>query len=59
MISFLGVNNAGVILATGIGNAPGAIRADTLTPRGTRLRFVSCPFAPFLASNEQSPCAGK
>ena len=59
MISFLGVNNAGVILATGIGNAPSAVRADTLTPKGTRLRYVSCPFAPFLSSTEQSPCAGK
>ncbi len=59
MISFLGLHNAGISQATGIGNAPKEIRADTLTPQGIRLRYVSCPFKPFVDSNEQSPCAGK
>lgn len=59
MISFLGLHNAGVSQASGIGNAPKSIRADTLTPEGIRLRYVSCPFTPFVGSSEQSPCAGK
>jgi len=59
MISFLGLHNAGVELGTGIGNAPAGIRADNLVPQGTRLRYVSCPFAPFLDSGEQRPCNGK
>jgi uncharacterized protein GlcG (DUF336 family) len=59
MISFLGLHNAGLELGTGIGNAPAAIRADRLVPQGARLRYVSCPFAPFLDSGEQNPCNGK
>jgi uncharacterized protein GlcG (DUF336 family) len=59
MISFLGLHNAGLELANGIGNAPPAIRADNLVPQGTRLRYISCPFAPFLDSNEQNPCNNK
>lgn len=58
MISFLGLHNAGDILGT-INNAPQAIRADQLSPMGTRLRYVSCPQKPFLNSNEQNVCAGK
>jgi uncharacterized protein GlcG (DUF336 family) len=60
MVSFLGLANAGKILNTGIANAPPAIRADTLTPRGegTRLRYVNCPQAPFNGSTEQNVCAG-
>lgn len=59
MISFLGVHFAGVRVG-GIGNAPLTIRADNLTP-GTppvRLRYVNCPFAPFLDTNTQNVCAG-
>ena len=59
MISFLGLHNAGVALANGVGNAPSAIRADGLRPNGVRLRYVSCPFAPFLGSREQNVCEGK
>ncbi|SLN57243.1 heme-binding protein [Oceanibacterium hippocampi] len=59
MISFLGLHNAGVILGTGIGNAPNAIRADRLTPAGARLRYVSCPFKPFVNSSDQNVCQGK
>ena len=59
MISFLGVHNAGLTLGT-INNAPLDIRADTITVpvngEDIRLRFVSCPFAPFLETNEQNPC---
>ena len=60
MVSFLGLANAGKILANGIGNAPKAIRADNLAPQGigTRLRYVNCPQAPFNDSNEQNVCEG-
>lgn len=59
MIAFLGVHQAGERLGGAINNAPADMRADTLTPQGTRLRFIQCPQAPFLDSNEQQPCAGK
>ena len=59
LIAFLGLHDAGVELATGIGNAPQAIRADNLVPAGTRLRYVNCPFSPFLDSNDQNVCDGK
>ncbi|MDX1569538.1 MAG: heme-binding protein [Xanthomonadales bacterium] len=58
MISFLGLHNAGQILGT-INNAPPEMRADNLTPKGTRLRYVQCPQSPFLDSNEQDVCQGK
>lgn len=58
MISFLGLHNAGQILST-VNNAPPAIRADTLTPQGVRLRYVNCPQAPFIDSDEQEVCDGK
>jgi hypothetical protein len=35
------------------------MRADRLSPQGTRLRYVQCPQAPFLGSDEQNVCAGK
>ena len=59
MISFLGVHNAVVLLDTGIGNAPTAIRADTLSIDGVRLRYIQCPQAPFLNSAQQDVCQGK
>ncbi len=60
MVSFLGLANAGKILGNGIGNAPKAIRADNLAPRGegTRLRYVNCPQTPFNDSTEQNVCEG-
>jgi uncharacterized protein GlcG (DUF336 family) len=62
MISFLGLNNAGKLLGT-LGNAPVAIRSDQIVVRlsdgkDVRLRYVSCPFAPFLDSAEQNVCQG-
>lgn len=59
MISFLGLHNAGLQLGGAINNADPAIRADTLTPQGVRLRYVNCPQAPFIDSTESSPCNGK
>ncbi len=60
LIAFLGLNNAGQVLQTGIGNAPAAMRADQLVPQGegTRLRYVNCPPAPFIDSTAQNVCAG-
>lgn len=62
MISFLGAHNGGARVGT-IGNAPPDIRADriivTLADNTkVRLRYVSCPFAPFLDTNMQNVCDG-
>ncbi len=61
MISFLGLHNAGVRTST-IGNAPNEIRADriivTIAGRQTRLRYINCPFAPFLDDPTQNVCEG-
>ncbi len=56
MVAYLGLQNGARILANGIGNAPAARRADTLTPMGARLRYVQCPQAPFNDSAEQNVC---
>ena len=60
MISFLGTHNASARVG-GINNAPPAIRSDQVVVPGTnvRLRYVSCPFAPFIGSNDQNVCQGK
>jgi uncharacterized protein GlcG (DUF336 family) len=60
MISFLGLNNGGLRVGS-IGNAAPAMRADApVIPvgAGVRLRFVNCPFAPFLDTNDQNVCQG-
>jgi len=61
MISFLGLNNAGVRVG-GIGNAPNDRRADRIVvqvgSRQVRLRYVNCPFAPFLDTAAQNVCEG-
>jgi len=60
MIAFLGTHNAAA-RAAGINNAPPAIRSDQVVAPGTgvRLRWVGCPFAPFIGSNDQNVCQGK
>ena len=57
MIAFLGVAKAG-FAAGGPQHPSESRRADQLAPNGARLRYVSCPQAPFLDSNEQEPCRG-
>ncbi|HYE28760.1 MAG TPA: heme-binding protein, partial [Allosphingosinicella sp.] len=62
MISFLGTHNGGV--RTGFyGNADPAIRSDRIVVRtgggDVRLRYVGCPFAPFLGTNDQNVCQGR
>ena len=60
LIGFLGIANAGNVLKSGIGNAPKAIRADTLEPAGigSRLQYVKCPVAPFLDTTASDVCNG-
>ena len=58
MIAFLGVHEAAAQLG-GFGNAAPMMRADTLEPQGTRLRYINCPVAPYIGSDEQNVCAGK
>ncbi|MBO9518446.1 MAG: heme-binding protein [Porphyrobacter sp.] len=62
MISFLGLHNAGTRLG-GFGNAPVAMRADQIVValgggQTVRLRYISCPFAPFLDTADQNVCQG-
>ena len=63
MIAFLGLNNASLRLGGSIRNADPAIRSDNIQiPTGnttTRLRYVVCPFNPFVGTNEQNVCQGK
>ena len=61
LTAFLGLNNGGVRVGS-IGNAPKAIRADnisvTVNGNPVRLRYVNCPFAPFLDTSAQNVCEG-
>ena len=59
MIAFLGVHETGLALGGALGNAPPAMRADQLSPGGTQLRYVQCPQAPFVDSDEERVCDGK
>lgn len=61
MISFLGLHNAGLRLGA-LGNSDAARRSDQIVvpaSGGVRLRYVACPFAPFLGTSEQNVCQGK
>ncbi len=58
MIASLAIARAGERLAGAVAHAPAARRADRLVPHGARLRYVQCPQAPFLDSNEHDACAG-
>jgi uncharacterized protein GlcG (DUF336 family) len=64
MVSFLGVSNGGAALSGAIGQAPQAIRADNVKVNAgqqerVNLRYVNCPPAPFIDSDEQTPCGNK
>ncbi len=63
MVSFLGTHNASTRLGGAIQNAPAGIRADqiivSIPGAAVRLRYISCPFAPFLDTAEQNVCEGK
>jgi uncharacterized protein GlcG (DUF336 family) len=58
MIAFLGVHEA-ALQGGSFGNATPNMRADTLVPQGTHLRFVNCPVTPYLNSDEQNVCENK
>ena len=58
MVALLGVARAVQALGSSLGHAAPAMRADTLSPFGTRLRYAQCPQAPFNDSAEQNVCAG-
>ena len=60
MISFLGTANGGARVG-GIGLPPASIRSDQSIVKASsgadvRLRFVGCPFAPFVDTAEQNVC---
>ncbi|HET9749507.1 MAG TPA: heme-binding protein [Casimicrobiaceae bacterium] len=58
MVAFLALANAQRALGGALGNAPAAMRADQLTPRDVRLRYVQCPQAPFVDTADENACAG-
>ena len=62
MISFLGLYNGGQRVS-GIGEASNFIRSDNvviqINGNSVRLRYVNCPFAPFLDTTEQNVCQSK
>lgn len=58
MIAFLGVHEAAQ-QGGSFDNAAPNMRADTLVPQGTRLRYVNCPVTPYLNSDEQNVCDNK
>jgi uncharacterized protein GlcG (DUF336 family) len=57
MIAFLGLQDAATRLGS-FGQAPPDMRADQLVPFGARVRYVSCPQAPFIDSDVSEPCGG-
>lgn len=59
MTALLAVHQAGQALGGAIHNAPVDLRADNLTPQGTRLRYAQCPQAPFLNGSDPQPCEDK
>ena len=63
MISFLGLSNASTRLNGSISLPPASIRSDQVqvTVAGTpvRLRFVGCPFAPFVDTAENNVCQAR
>jgi uncharacterized protein GlcG (DUF336 family) len=62
MISFLGLHNGATRAGGGLSNAPTDQRADRIVvqvgSRQVRLRYVNCPFAPFLDTAAQNVCEG-
>jgi uncharacterized protein GlcG (DUF336 family) len=60
MVAFLGIQNASTQMGGSFGQAPMNMRTDTVAPnnQGTFLRYISCPQAPFVDSNDQEPCDG-
>jgi hypothetical protein len=57
MVAFLGIQNASTSVGT-FSQAPSDMRADQVLPQGARLRYISCPQAPFIDSAQGEPCRG-
>jgi hypothetical protein len=57
LVAFYGLQDA-VNRVGGIGQAPANLRSDQLLPQGARLRYISCPQAPFIDSQDAEPCRG-
>ena len=57
MVAFLGIQGA-VNAGGAFSQAPTDLRADQLQPAGARLRYISCPQAPFTDSTQADPCRG-
>lgn len=57
MVAFLGIQDASTRIG-GFSQAPLDMRADQVLPQGARLRYISCPQAPFTDSSESEPCRG-
>ncbi len=61
MVAFLGLANGGSRVGT-VGHRAPERRSDRIevriNDRGVRLRYVGCPFAPFVGSSEQNVCQG-
>ena len=63
-VPFVALDDVGVSqlrrgVANPIGNAPRGIRADNVEVQNINLRYVICPTAPYLTSNDQSGCEGR
>ena len=58
MTGFLGAERAFRILGRGLSHADPAIRSDRLRPQGVGLRYVSCPYKPFVSNDSQNVCRG-
>ncbi len=64
MIAFLGANNGTAKAGGGLSNAPSAIRSDQIVValadgKNVRLRWVGCPFAPFVDTSDSNVCQGR
>ena len=60
MVSFLGLANGGQRVGT-IGHRVPEKRSDRIIVDigdGVRLRYVNCPFAPFVGTTDQNVCQG-
>ena len=57
MVAYLAVANNANVFGLGLGHATPERRADRYAPQGARLRYVQCPQAPFVDSNQQNACA--
>ncbi len=58
MIPFLGLDAVSRLPGSTLNNAPKAIRSDQIRFDDWNLRYVICPQAPFLDSDEEAACEG-